>query len=568
MTKPFASCALPDLVYELFLDARAAAAQLLLRLADAETTEAALQRHPLVRGASGLFCAGSAESEQAWCGMLRDLFSASGAAVSDADLRRVYLVCRQCCRRGHVRVCAFISRVLSHPAAAAAGHELLAQLTAHPVRCLASQLNVQRWPAMLHFRTPSPAHEPHWHATGIHVGQTQRRVVLCGGSLLSVLVPRLLCVQGESGVRQPFHLAQRIASRRHFLGSYKDEAEVIFEEGQRLYREQLYSEAVKCWGQAALLQHAPSHAFASSLLYDGRADVPKDEQRAFEFASCGVALGCAHSKGALGRCLLYGTGDAKDVERGLALAMESADEGSGFGQFVLGTCYDTGNGVTQDHAEAVRWHRLSAAQGHAVAQCNLGGMFSNGDGVAQDDVEAVRWLRLAAAQGDALAQFAMGVTLQNGRGVTQDYAEAVRWYRLAATQRFADAQYNLGFMFRDGHGVTQDNAESVRWIQLAAVQGHVQAQMCLGIMYEKDQFVDQDYAEALRWYRLAAAQGHPCATRALTRLGAKNCMDGDYPQSAVQMDKDFQDLCNIKFAASCSMNLSPNDVGRVAVFLS
>jgi hypothetical protein len=36
MTKPFASCTLPDLAYEMFLNARAAAAQLLPLLADAE----------------------------------------------------------------------------------------------------------------------------------------------------------------------------------------------------------------------------------------------------------------------------------------------------------------------------------------------------------------------------------------------------------------------------------------------------------------------------------------------------------------------------------------------------
>ncbi len=57
-----------------------------------------------VRGVSGLVCTGTAENKRAWCSMLRDLFSASGAAVSDADLRRVYLVCRQCCRSGRVRV--------------------------------------------------------------------------------------------------------------------------------------------------------------------------------------------------------------------------------------------------------------------------------------------------------------------------------------------------------------------------------------------------------------------------------------------------------------------------------
>ena len=61
----------------MFLEARAAAAPLLPRLTDAEATEAVLQRHPLVRGASGLVCTDTAESERAWCSMLRDLFNAS-----------------------------------------------------------------------------------------------------------------------------------------------------------------------------------------------------------------------------------------------------------------------------------------------------------------------------------------------------------------------------------------------------------------------------------------------------------------------------------------------------------
>jgi uncharacterized protein len=404
MTKPFASCSLPDLVYEVFLDA-AAAAPLLPHLADAEATEAALQRHPLVRGNSGLVCTGSAESRQAWCSMLRELFSTSGAAVSDAALRRVYLVCRQCCRRGRVRVCAFISRVLSHPAAAAAGHELLAQLTAHPVRCLASQLNVQRWRAMLRFRTPSPAHAPHWHATGILIGQKQRRAVLCGAALLSVLVPRLLCLQGESGVRKRIHLAQRMASRRHFLGSYKDEAEGVFEEGQWLYGEQRFSEAAERWGRAALLQHAPSHTHLSDMLIDGRAGVAVDQKRAFELAAAGVALGCAHSKGALSRCYVVGYGVAKDAARGLALGRESAAAGSCFGQYVVRWCYKNGcGGFAQDYAEAVRLYSLAAAQGHANAQYSLGYMFEKGKGVAQDRAEAIRWYRLAAEQGDEEAQ--------------------------------------------------------------------------------------------------------------------------------------------------------------------
>jgi hypothetical protein len=382
----------------MFLSNTAAAAQLLPRLADAQATEAALRRHPLVRGASGLECTGSAENEQAWCSTC----CASGAAVSDADLRRVYLVCRQCC--GRVRVCAFISRVLSHPAAAAAGDELVAYVMAHPLYCLAPQINFARWRAMLRCHTPSPAHAPHWHVTGIHVGLQQRRAVLCGGALLRVLVPRL---QGEYGVIYLLNLARRIASRRHFLGSHKDEAEGVFEEGQRLYGEQRFSEAAERLGRAALLQHAPSHAHLSSMLFEGRPGVAKDEKRAFAFASAGAALGCTHSKGALGCCYVYGLGVAVDEARGLALGRKSAAAGSCFGQYVVGACYDEGWGVTQDDAEAVRLYRLAAEQGDAGAQSNLGYMFENGEGVAPDRAEAIRWYRLAAAQGDANATAAL-----------------------------------------------------------------------------------------------------------------------------------------------------------------
>jgi uncharacterized protein len=146
----------------------------------------------------------------------------------------------------------------------------------------------------------------------------------------------------------------------------------MFEEGQRLYGEQRFSEAAERWGRAALLQHAPSHAHLSSMLIEGRPGVAVDMKRGFAFASAGAALGCTHSKDAFGRCYIGGYGVAKDVARGLALGRESAAAGSCFGQFAVGKCYDEGLGVAQDYAEAVRLYRLAAAQGHAAAQSNLG----------------------------------------------------------------------------------------------------------------------------------------------------------------------------------------------------
>ncbi len=100
-----------------------------------------------------------------------------------------------------------------------------------------------------------------------------------------MLVPKLLYIQGEYAVMYPLNLAKRIASRRHFLGLKQNQAGGLFEEGQRLYGEQRFSDAAERWGRAALLQHAPSHAHLSDMLIYGRPGVVKDVKRAFELAA-------------------------------------------------------------------------------------------------------------------------------------------------------------------------------------------------------------------------------------------------------------------------------------------
>jgi TPR repeat protein len=272
---------------------------------------------------------------------------------------------------------------------------------------------------------------------GIDVGLKQRSTLLARAALCELLVLRLIRFGGACRVRYPQLVATCVVSRRHFLVS-KNLADGLFQRGQRLYEQQCFSDAAKSWGQAALLQHAASHAFLSNMLLYGRPDVAEDEKRGFDLAAAGAAMGCAHSKGMLGLCLVGGCGVAKDEVKGLALGRESAAAGSCFGQFVVGRCYHAGRGVAKDNAEAVRWYCLAAAQGHALAQNNLGHMFRNGLSVAQDNAEAVRLYLLAAAQGHALAQNYLGYMFRNGHGVVLDRAEAIRWYRLAA------AKWNAG----------------------------------------------------------------------------------------------------------------------------
>ena len=128
----------------------------------------------------------------------------------------------------------------------------------------------------------------------------------------------------------------------------------------------------------------PEGAQLADMLFWGRPDVAIDHKRAFELASAGAGMGCAHSKGVLGCCYAYGRGVAEDGAKGLQLGRESAAAGSCMGQFVVGKCYEAGWGVAQDYAEAVRFWRLAVTQGHARAQFILGDMFYYGQGVAPD----------------------------------------------------------------------------------------------------------------------------------------------------------------------------------------
>jgi hypothetical protein len=124
-----------------------------------------------------------------------------------------------------------------------------------------------------------------------------------------------------------------------------------------VYGKQRFSDAGERWGRAALLQHAPSHAHLSSMM-EGRPGVAVDVKRGIELAAAGAALGCAHSKGALGRCYVDTAGIAQDAARGFDLTKKSEAAGSCFGQLVLEGCCENGTCSAQDSFEAVRLDRL------------------------------------------------------------------------------------------------------------------------------------------------------------------------------------------------------------------
>lgn len=335
---------------------------------------------------------------------------------------------------------------LHHPGFVSVDPTHQAELDAYIIYCVAHQFS------MLRKSSASHSHSHQLNVYAFSIGRRQRRALLYRGAVLCLLARRLMHVQGQRSMSYPYY-TRCVVSQSHFIVS-RNAKQNLFNEGLHFYREKRYEEAAKSWSQAALLRHGPSHAYLSNLLIEGRQFLKKNEKRAFEFASYGALFGCAHSKGVLGYCLVYGVGVSKDVEKGLVLASESAAAGSSFGEFTLGKYHGVFRGFSQNYDEAERLYRLAAAKGHACAQHNLGFMFEVGLGVAKDDTEAIRWYHIAATQGHADAQCKLGMMFKHGRGVAKNLTEAIHWYRLAAAQGHKQAKSNIQHLIRIREGVS------------------------------------------------------------------------------------------------------------------
>ncbi len=103
---------------------------------------------------------------------------------------------------------------------------------------------------------------PNWSAITGQINHDQYPSVLACGAVRSLLMQKMLTVNGKNIGRNSNTLFRRILSRRNYWGHYPNHAEDLFESGSQMNNQQNYSTAFQMWAQAALLQHGPSHAYA------------------------------------------------------------------------------------------------------------------------------------------------------------------------------------------------------------------------------------------------------------------------------------------------------------------
>ena len=287
-------------------------------------------------------------------------------------------------------------------------------------------------------------------------------------------------------------------------------SEEMFQQGEDLYNQGKYTEAIESYRKSAELGNAKAQ-FKLGRCFDRGEGVEQNYAEAVKWYKKSAEQGDADAQNSLGNCYEHGDGIEQNYKEAIKWYLKAVEKEHKLAQRNLGNLYYFGYGVEQNYAEAVKWYRKSAEQGDAEAQYVLGYMYTEEQGVEQNYAEAVIWYRKSAEQGNAYAQNDLGSCYYNGEGVEQNYEEAVKWYKKSAEQGVAGAQYNLGNRYYNGEGVEQDYTEAIKWYRMSAEQGDADAQNSLGVMYDNGQGVEQNYIEAVKWYRKSAEQGNAMA---------------------------------------------------------
>lgn len=290
--------------------------------------------------------------------------------------------------------------------------------------------------------------------------------------------------------------------------AYPNTPESLYQKGLSAKLSKKYSEALKCFYQAASMGHIEAH-------YE------------------------------IGTMYQFGEGVSKNYAEALKWYYKPATNRNVLSQYLIGVLYYEGGwGLTQNYSEALKWFTQAASNGSAAAESLLGIMYENGYGIALDYDKALMYYRRAVLQDDGAAQYNLRrledrYTPQNGlkgeaglaaedayqKGheayIKKNYTEALSQLSKAALAGHEDAQLDLGVMYGFGIGVKVNFDKSLEWYRKSAAQGNASAQGNIGVMYEKGEGVPLDYDEAIKWYQMAMKNGNPFAKDNIARVEQK-----------------------------------------------
>lgn len=287
---------------------------------------------------------------------------------------------------------------------------------------------------------------------------------------------------------------------------------------------------------------------------------PRDDASAARWFRLACELGHGEACHSWARALLLGRGVTRDVDQGLALLRERAEQGDGAAAAELAEFHQNQPPPRGDAASGQIWLERAVALGdgraavkravrfldkaseefdplHAVAEMNaiatcgnaeaallLGRAMLDGSGIPRDVISGRHWLTHAhttacKARVRGLSAFLLGQHFLQGEGEEHDGAEALRWMQLAAREGHEEACIFLSALFARGHaGILANQKESFLWLLRAARLGSLDACAQLGEACLMGRGTKEDAVRAVHWYRHAALKGQAFAQGRLAFL--------------------------------------------------
>ena len=241
------------------------------------------------------------------------------------------------------------------------------------------------------------------------------------------------------------------------------------------------------------------------------------------------------------RCLFYGIGCQQEINAGLKVFEQIANEGSSEAQCFLGNIYEEGINVGKDMRQAAKWYELAADQGSVEGMFRFAFIYLNGEGgVKENNKKALQCFRQAAGAGHSRAEYFLGLIYENGEcGVDVDLEEACIHYKKASDQGDRDAILHYGLFLGNGlGGCAVDKIAAFQYYLKAAEMGCTEAQTEVGNCYLKGEGVRKSLKKAEKYLRLAAGEGD---CRGIGLLGDLFRMTKRYQKAVGCYEKLFQD---------------------------
>ncbi len=233
---------------------------------------------------------------------------------------------------------------------------------------------------------------------------------------------------------------------------------------------------------------------------------------------------------------------AKDIDKGVALLQESANDGYYKAQWALAVLYQAGYSKIQPNkTESDKYWSMFEAQTDSTAQNRAAFLYREkdrqkyvdgknkykGKSLSFDETNtvAIELFNKSAAQGNMYALYNLGLAYLNGEGVYKDPVKGIEFLKKSAEVNHYSAMSELGFAYLQGNGTVKDYGEAYRWLLKAANEktrnrwsdAH-KARNAIGVLYEYGGGVDKDNVLAYAWYNIAMSGGYEKAQANLSRI--------------------------------------------------